>query len=110
MKATCLAVQEIGLRGHALTAYMLRAVVRTNEQCSVVERFFGKDVANTLRGFLRVESIEVKTEAMRTDNFRNLLIAQAGDMRIILMLIADSVNLMRHIKDTENVSAQQRRR
>ena len=43
MKATCLAVQEIGLRGHALTAYMLRAVVRTNEQCSVVERFFGKD-------------------------------------------------------------------
>lgn len=108
MKATCLAVQEIGLRGHALTAYMLRAVVRTNEQCSVVERFFGKDVANTLRGFLRVESIEVKTEAMRTDNFRNLLIAQAGDMRIILMLIADSVNLMRHIKDTENVSAQQR--
>lgn len=67
-----------------------------------------KDVANTLRGFLRVESIEVKTEAMRTDNFRNLLIAQAGDMRIILMLIADSVNLMRHIKDTENVSAQQR--
>lgn len=108
MEATCLAVQEIGLRGHALTAYMLRAVVRTNEQCSVVERFFGKDVANTLRGFLRVESIEVKTEAMRTDNFRNLLIAQAGDMRIILMLIADSVNLMRHIKDTENVSAQQR--
>lgn len=107
-EAIQLALDEIGLRGHALTAYMLRSVVKTQEQCDVVERFFGKDVANTLRGFLRVEAIEVKTEAMRTDNFRNLLISQAGDMRIILMLIADSVNLMRHIKDAENVEAQRR--
>lgn len=107
-EAIRLAVDEIGLRGHALTAYMLRSVVRTAEQCDVIERFFGKDIANTLRGFIRVESIEVKTEAMRTDNFRNLLIAQAGDMRIILMLIADSVNVMRHIKDVENIKAQRR--
>lgn len=107
-EAIRLAVDEIGLRGHALTAYMLRSVVRTAEQCGVIERFFGKDIANTLRGFIRVESIEVKTEAMRTDNFRNLLIAQAGDMRIILMLIADSVNVMRHIKDVENIKAQRR--
>ena len=107
-EAIRLAVDEIGLRGHALVAYMLRSVVRTTEQCDVIERFFGKDIANTLRGFIRVESIEVKTEAMRTDNFRNLLIAQAGDMRIILMLIADSVNVMRHIKDVENVEGQRR--
>ena len=108
VQSILLAVNEIGLRGHALTAYLLRAVVRNSEQCTLVERFFGKDVANTLRGFLRVEAIEVKTEAMRTDNFRNLLVSQAGDMRIILMLIADSVNLMRHIKDVENVEAQRR--
>ena len=108
LKAVRLAVDEIGLSGHVLTAYMLRAVTRKAEQCELVERVFGKDVANTLLGFLRVEAIEVKTEAMRTDNFRNLLISKAGDMRIVLMLIADCVNLMRHIKDVENVSAQQR--
>ncbi len=108
LQSILLAIDEIGLGGHALTAYLLRAVVRKLEQCNLVEQFFGKDVANTLRGFLRVEAIEVKTEAMRTDNFRNLLISQAGDMRIILMLIADSVNIMRHIKDVENVEAQRR--
>lgn len=108
IEAVRLAIDEIGLRGHVLTAYILRAVVKEKEQCKVVEHFFGKDVANTLRGFIRVESIEVKTEAMRTDNFRNLLISQAGDMRIILMLIADSVNVMRHIKDVENIEAQRR--
>lgn len=108
LQAICLAEQEIGLRGHSLTAYLLRAVIRKPEQCALVERYFGQDVANTLQGFLRVEAIEVKTEAMRTDNFRNLLISQAGDMRIILMLIADSVNLMRQIKDVENIEAQRR--
>ena len=108
LKAIRLAVDEIGIRGHALTAYLLRAVVRNPEQCELVEHYFGKDVAHTLRGFLRVEALEVKTEAMRTDNFRNLLVSQAGDMRVVLMLIADCVNLMRHIKDTENVAAQRK--
>lgn len=108
LKAIRLAVDEIGIRGHALTAYLLRAVVSKPDQCELVERYFGKDVAQTLRGLLRVEAIEVKTEAMRTDNFRNLLVSQAGDMRIVLMLIADCVNLMRHIKDTENVEAQRK--
>lgn len=108
LKAIRLAVDEIGIRGHALTAYLLRAVVRNPEQCELVERYLGKDVAHTLRGFLRVEALEVKTEAMRTDNFRNLLVSQAGDMRVVLMLIADCVNLMRHIKDTENVAAQRK--
>lgn len=108
LKAIRLAVDEIGIRGHALTAYLLRAVVCKPEQCELVERYFGKDVVHTLRGFLRVEALEVKTEAMRTDNFRNLLVSQAGDMRVVLMLIADCVNLMRHIKDTENVAAQRK--
>lgn len=108
LKAIRLAVDEIGIRGHALTAYLLRAVVCKPEQCELVERYFGKDVAHTLRGFLRVEALEVKTEAMRTDNFRNLLVSQAGDMRVVLMLIADCVNLMRYIKDTENVAAQRK--
>ena len=108
LQAVQLAVEEIGLSGHVLTAYMLRAVTQKSEQCELVQRLFGKDVADTLRGFLRVEAIEVKTEAMRTDNFRNLLISKAGDMRIVLMLIADCVNVMRHIKDVENIEAQQR--
>ena len=106
VQGIALAAEEIGLRGNALVAYLLRSVIHKQEQCLLVERYFGKDVANTLHGFMRVEAIEVKTEAMRTDNFRNLLVSQAGDMRIILMLIADSVNLMRQIKDVENVEAQ----
>lgn len=100
-----LAITEIGLKGQVLTAYLLHSVVKRKEQCEVVERFFGPEIAESIRNFIRVEELEVKVEAMRTDNFRNLLIAQAGDMRIVLMLIADRVCLMRKIRDTENIRA-----
>ena len=38
-------------------------------------------------------------------NFRNLLLSFAEDMRVILIMIANRVNLMRQIRDTENVEA-----
>lgn len=108
LQALQLAVSEIGLRGKVLQAFLLRTVVRSAEQLVTVERFFDVETARTLQGFLKVSAIEVKTEAMHTDNFRNLLVAQAGDMRIVLMLIADCVCRMRCIKDAENVEAQRR--
>ena len=103
-----LAAQEIGLRGHALEACLLRTAIRETKQLELAERFFNKDIIETLRGFIRVDQTMEKTEAMRTDNFRNLLISQAGDMRVVLLLIAESVCLMRRIKDTENTEAQKR--
>lgn len=108
LEAIALAAEAIGLRGPVLTAYLLRAAVTVPEQCDLVARLFGPQVAEALRSFLRIKAIEVKTEAMRTDNFRNLLISQAGDMRIILMLIADSVVTMRIIKFSDNDAARRR--
>ena len=108
VQAAALAAAEIGLRGKAIHAYVLRSLVRGEEECALVAKLFGNDTAEALRRFLRVEAIEVKTEAMRTDNFRNLLISQAGDMRVVLLLIADSVMMMRSIRDVDN-DAERRR-
>ena len=108
LQAIELAHEEIGLRGQVFAAYLMRTLVRTEQDCCNAELQLGREVGETLRRFLKVEAIEVKTEAMRTDNFRNLLISQAGDMRVVLMLIADSVMMMRSIRDVEN-DAERRR-
>lgn len=108
LKSIELAIDEIGLHGDVLKAYLLQHFIKTEAQCDVVERFFNKEIAQYIRIFLRIRNLEVKTEAMRTDNFQNLLISQAEDMRILLMLIADCVCLMRRIKNTENVAAQKK--
>ena len=43
--------------------------------------------------------------AVESENFRNLLLSYAGDMRVILILIARQVALMRGIRDTANDGA-----
>lgn len=108
LKSIELAIDEIGLHGDVLKAYLLQQFIKTDAQCDVIEHFFNKEIAQYIRIFLRIRNLEVKTSAMRTDNFQNLLISQAEDMRILLMLIADCVCLMRRIKNTENVAAQKK--
>ena len=99
IEGMAIAVHEIGLAGHVLTAYALRHAVTGDDDLRRVTQTFGTDVADALRAFQRVEAIEGNTEAMHTDNFRNLLMARAADMRVVLMLIADAVAVMRRIKD-----------
>lgn len=106
LQSVLLAVHETGLRGKVLTAFLLHSVVMTEEQCDRAGELFGKDIEEVLRSFRRIEKLEVRTEAMKTDNFRNLLISQACDMRIILLLIAHCVNMMRNVKDTAFVEEQ----
>ena len=100
-----LAVSEIGLRGAVLKAYLLCAV-GADERHEEVRKLMGADVVNAMAALRRVEALEVKTEAMRTDNFRNLLVSQAGDMRVVLLLIAANVSVMRCIKNTEALEQQ----
>lgn len=49
-------------------------------------------------GFARIAQLEERTSAMRDPNFLNLLIAEAGDVRIILLRIADCLAEMRELR------------
>ncbi|MDO4212105.1 MAG: TGS domain-containing protein [Bacteroidales bacterium] len=63
--------------------------------------------ANDILAFQRVHQLEgLSEDMMKTDNYRNLLVGQAADMRVILILIAMNVVLMRRTKDTPAVEAQ----
>ena len=66
---------------------------------------FGKQVATIIRGLVRIQDLYKKNPIIESENFRNLLLSFAEDMRVILIMIADRVNLMRQIRDTENEQA-----
>ena len=98
--------QEIGLRGDAIQAVLLVPDIEegliTMEE---VEARYGQQVAQILHGLDRVRQLYQKNPAVESENFRNLLLSFAEDMRVILIMIADRVNLMRQIRDTEDVEA-----
>ena len=109
LQTIILASSEIKLRGKVLTACLLGAVVSTEEELPEVQKRFGRDVAEALGAFLREKALlAVKIEAMKTENFRNLFVSQVGDMRVVLLLIAQCVNLMRRVRDTENEEAKRK--
>lgn len=63
--------------------------------------------AEDITAFHRVHQLEtLNEETMKTDNFRNLLVGQAADMRVILILIALNVVMLRRVKDTPAVNEQ----
>ena len=98
-----LVVDEIGLKRDSVLAVLLRPSV---EQGSLtideVRSQFGDSVARILHGLQRIQELYEKNPVVESENFRNLLLSFAEDMRVILIMIADRVNLMRQIRDVKD--------
>lgn len=101
------AVGDIGLRRDSLLAIMLyESVLRGHYDTTLARKDFGEGVAMILQGLVRVQELYSKTPIVESENFRNLLLSFAEDMRVVLIMIADRVCLMRQIRDTPNKEAQ----
>ena len=99
-----LVVDEIGLRRDGVLAVLLRPAVEEGFlTVDAVTRQFGQSVARILHGLQRIQELYQKNPVVESENFRNLLLSFAEDMRVILIMIADRVNLMRQIRDTQQI-------
>ncbi len=104
LQTAYIAVDEIGLGRDAIIATLLYPI--DSSDFLPWEDWGGVD--SILHGLHRVQQLYKKTPAIETENFRSLLLSFAEDMRVILIMIADRVNLMRQIRDTANIAARQR--
>lgn len=101
-----IAFDEIGLKRDAIIAIVLyTGVVAGLSDTSQIEKDFGRGVAQIIHGLVKVQELYKRTPVVESENFRNLLISFAEDMRVILIMIADRVNLMRQVRDTDNKEA-----
>ncbi|MCH5306535.1 MAG: bifunctional (p)ppGpp synthetase/guanosine-3',5'-bis(diphosphate) 3'-pyrophosphohydrolase [Prevotella sp.] len=104
-----LMVDEIGLRRDGVLAVLLRPSVEEGSlTIDKVQEMFGESVARILHGLHRIQELYQKNPVIESENFRNLLLSFAEDTRVILIMIADRVNLMRQIRDVPEESEQQK--
>ncbi|MCQ2212646.1 MAG: RelA/SpoT family protein [Bacteroidaceae bacterium] len=100
LQTAIITASEIGLNRASILSVLLHEFVSLGTvSIDQVKREFGDDVANIIHGLLRVNEIYSKNPAIATENFRDLLLSFAEDMRVIFIIIADRVNLMRQIKE-----------
>ena len=104
-----IAVNEIGLRRDGVIAILMQtSVVDGYQTLDDIEKKYGEGVAHIIRGLLRINELYKRNPVIESENFRNLLVSFSEDMRVILIMIANRVNMMRQIRDTDQFEAKQR--
>lgn len=106
LKTALIANDEIGLKRDGIIAIMLYgSLLGKSENLDAIRKEYGEGVARIIYGINKVQSLYDKTPTIGSENFRNLLLSFAEDMRVILIMIASRVNLMRQIKNNKNAEA-----
>lgn len=106
LQTAIIVADEMGMRRAAIISILIHDIVKNGFiGIEEVATQFGTDVAGILNGLVRINKLYEKNPTIESENFRNLLLSFAEDMRVILIMIADRVNTMRQIKDSENDAA-----
>lgn len=63
---------------------------------------FGDDITKLINGLIKVSGLYHRQAAVESENFRNLLLTFAEDIRVILIMIADRLGIMRMINHHPN--------
>lgn len=106
MQTAVIIAEELGMRRASILSIMLHDCVQNGFMTvEDVEKQYGEDVARIIKGLVRISELYDKNPTIESENFRNLLLSFAEDMRVILIMIADRVNVMRQIKEVENIDA-----
>ncbi len=100
LQTALISIEEIGASRAIILSILLHEFVKIDRlSLDKVKADFGEDVAHIIKGLLKVNELYAKSPSVETENFRDLMLSFAEDMRVIFIIIADRVNLMRQIKD-----------
>ena len=108
MQTAVFVASEIGLMRASILSIMLHRVVKSGYvSIEKISQLFGEDVGGIIHGLIRISDLYAKNPTIESENFRDLLLSFAEDMRVVLIMIADRVNLMRQIGKSKNEEARQ---
>lgn len=108
LEVATIIAQEIGLGPDSIISGMLHNVMYAGLEKKAtpkdIEQEFGKHISSILEGMMKINSLGTDTVDIHSENYRKLLIALAGDVRVILLKIADRLQVMRNLDnyDPEN--------
>ncbi|MEG0655898.1 MAG: RelA/SpoT family protein [Mucinivorans sp.] len=89
---------KMGLGPSAVVAALLHDVARENMMTmpDVIAKY-GAMVGEILRGMNSISSVDAKISTLQADNFRDLIISYSTDPRVLLIKIADRLEVMRSL-------------
>ncbi|MBQ7823454.1 MAG: bifunctional (p)ppGpp synthetase/guanosine-3',5'-bis(diphosphate) 3'-pyrophosphohydrolase [Bacteroidaceae bacterium] len=90
--------KEVGIERSMLISVLLYHLVEKEVlNFQNIQAEFGEDVVSIIRRLLKTNSLYSRHAAVDSENFRKLLLTFAEDVRVIIIMIADRLCLMRMI-------------
>ena len=98
MQTALIASSDIGLKRIPVIALLLyRPVLKNVISVEEVETIFDADIALMIQRLLKTSNLYARNTAINSENFHHLLFSFAEDIRVILIMIADRLCMMRQI-------------
>lgn len=103
----CIVISEIGLGRNSTVASILHDVVRLAHKQLPAEEFlqltqeiqnrFGEQVVGITVGLSNISELKLKISSEQANNFRDLIVSYSTDPRVILIKLADRLEVMRSL-------------
>lgn len=100
-------IEEIGLGRNSTLAAILHDVVRLAHKQHSPDEFitlttdirnrFGEEVMGITMGLCNISELKLKVAKEQADNFRDLIVSYSADPRVILIKLADRLEVMRSL-------------
>ncbi len=97
-----IAVMELGLSTDSLIACLLHNIFDKNNppfSPAEIKKEYNPGVAEILDGIIKINSLNTENIAVQSENFRRLMLALSGDVRVILIKVADQLQDMRNLSN-----------
>jgi GTP pyrophosphokinase len=99
MKTALITIEEIGLKQPTVCAVLLYHPVVNNEYTlDEIKKLFGSEVEVILRGLKKISRFSDKRTAVESENYMKLLLSIAEDIRVVFIMIAQQLQLMRDVR------------
>lgn len=105
LNTVLIVITEIGLRKAAVIANLLyRPAVNKIITIEQIKQTFDSEVADIVKGLLKINHLEANQTTLESENFIKLLLSFAEDMRVILIMIANRLYLMRSANEVDEAT------
>ncbi|NDW09278.1 bifunctional (p)ppGpp synthetase/guanosine-3',5'-bis(diphosphate) 3'-pyrophosphohydrolase [Dysgonomonas sp. 520] len=102
VNTTLIVVNEMGLKNTSILAIMLYfSIISNPDKEAEVCKHFDPDVMTIVNGLKKVRNLDSNQPTLGSDNYLRLLLSFAEDMRVILIMIANRLFLMRSAKQLD---------
>lgn len=106
MQTAVLVGHEIGFQNEIITSILLnRCVNAGTANIDEIKEVFGESVTKILTNLMQINSLYAKSPTIESENFRNLLLSFTNDMRVILIMIASRLVMLRGLFNSDNEEA-----